>query len=268
MTSELLVSSPHLDTSGILRTRGPFTGLDDFLDAVNEAQPGDEIILAIGNYVVNSNKDTKFRLKGSLDNPIIVRAETVGGVTLQGSAGYTFDNCKFFTWYGFNHAHEATSKEKNIVFVGGNNNRFARCDIKLVDKIEIDGEVEIADEFDGKDKEFLDDKNVRHWLKISRCKTMKVDHCDFHNKETKGNFSIVGSDHDNAVEQGPLFEYNHFQHQDLDLHIDADDIGDAGCCQFSTESTRPRKRITPEDVGPKATTSLRDSPIWNPNSED
>jgi poly(beta-D-mannuronate) lyase len=228
MTSELLVTPPHLDTSGILRTRGPFTDIDDFLDAVNDSQAGDEIILANGSYNVSRNKDTKFSRKGTADNPIIVRAETVGGATLQGSAGYKFDNCKFFTWYGFNHAHEATTKEDNIVFVGGNNIRFARCDIKLADKIEIDGEVKIADEIEEKDKEFLDDKNVRHWLKISNCKTMKVDHCYFHNKETKGNFCIVGFDEDNTVEQGPLFEYNHFQNQDLDLHVDPEDIGDAG----------------------------------------
>jgi poly(beta-D-mannuronate) lyase len=228
MTSELLTTPPHLDTSGILRTRGPFTDIDEFIDAVNHAQAGDEIILANGSYNVRRNEDTKFSRNGTPANPIIVRAETVGGARLQGTAGYTFDNCKFFTWYGFNHAHEATSKEENIVFVGGNNNRFARCDIKLADKIEIDGEVKRADEIEGKDKEFLDDENVRHWLKISNCKTMKVDHCHFHNKETKGNFCIVGFDQDNKNGEGPLFEYNHFQHQDLDLHVDAEDIGDAG----------------------------------------
>jgi poly(beta-D-mannuronate) lyase len=229
MTSELLVTQPHLDTSGILRKSGPFTDIDDFLDAIKDAQAGEEIILANGSYNVSRNKDTKFSgRRGTAANPIIVRAETVGGATLQGSAGYTLDNCKFFTWYGFNHEHEATSKEENIVFVGGNNNRFARCDIKLADKIEIDGEVKRADEIDGIDKEFLDDENVRHWLKISNCKTMKVDHCHFHNKETKGNFCIVGFDQDNKNGEGPLFEYNHFQHQDLDLHVDAEDIGDAG----------------------------------------
>jgi hypothetical protein len=138
MASELFVTSPILDTSGIQKTRGPFTDIDDFLDAVNDAHAGDEIILANGSYNVSRNKDTKFSRKGTASNPIIVRAETVGGARLQGSAGYKFDNCKFFTWYGFNHAHEATNKEDNIVFEGGNNNRFARCDVKLDDIIEID----------------------------------------------------------------------------------------------------------------------------------
>jgi hypothetical protein len=112
MASEILVTLSHLDTSGVLRTRGPFTDIDDFLGAVNDAQAGDEIILANGSYGVSHNKDTKFsHRKGTAANPIIVRAETVGGVALQGSAGYKFDNCKFLTWYGFNHAHEGSSKE-------------------------------------------------------------------------------------------------------------------------------------------------------------
>jgi len=223
-----LITPPHLDTSGILRTQGPFTDIDDFLNAVNDAQVGDEIILANGSYHVSRNKDTKFNgRKGTAVNPIIVRAEEVGKVILKGSAVYKFVNCKFFTWYGFNHAHEGSSKEDNIVFEGGNNNRFARCDIKLADKIEIDGEVKRPEEIEI-DKEILDDKNVRHWLKISNCKTMKVDHCHFHNKETKGNFCIVGFDSDNQDGKGPLFEYNHFQNQDLGLHVKPEVIGDAG----------------------------------------
>ena len=228
MATELLVRPPHLDTSGILRTRGPFTDIDDFLNAVKHAEAGDEIILANGNYDVSRNKETKFNRKGDSNHPIIVRAETVGGATLQGSAGYTFDNCKFFTWYGFNHAHEATSKEENIVFVGGNNNRFARCDVKLADMVKINGEVMRADEIEGIDEEILADNNVRHWLKISNCKTMKVDHCHFHHKETKGNFCLVGFGSDNTVEQGPLFEYNHFQDQELVRHVPPDKYGDAG----------------------------------------
>jgi hypothetical protein len=41
-----------------------------------------------------------------------------------------------------------------IVFVGGNNNRFVRCDIKLVDKIEIKGEVAIGDNLMGETRNF------------------------------------------------------------------------------------------------------------------
>jgi hypothetical protein len=39
---------------------------------------------------------------------------------------------------------------------------------------------------------------------------------------------------------------------------------DAGCHQYSTVSTRLKKRITTADVGPKVPTPFDDSPVWNP----
>jgi hypothetical protein len=46
--------------------------------------------------------------------------------------------------------------------------------------------------------------------------------------------------------------------------VDRSGNTDAGCYQLSTASTRPKKRITTADVGPKAKTDLGDSPVWNP----
>jgi poly(beta-D-mannuronate) lyase len=51
------------------------------------------------------------------------------------------------------------------------------------------------------------------------------------------------------------------------MDIDGEDRGpntDTGCHQFRTASTKPKKRITPEDVGPKATTNLGNNPDWDP----
>ena len=94
------------------------------------------IILANGSYDVSKDEETKFKSrKGTATNPIIVKAEEVGKATLKGSAGYKFENCENFTWYGFNHAHDASSGMDNIAFEGGTNNRFARCEVKLVDKL-------------------------------------------------------------------------------------------------------------------------------------
>jgi len=70
--------------------------------------------------------------------------------------------------------------------------------------------------------------NARHWLKISNCTSMRVDHCYFHHKETVGNFCIVGFKSDNNDGDGPIFEYNYFHHQDLDLRVKREDMGDAG----------------------------------------
>jgi poly(beta-D-mannuronate) lyase len=200
---------PDLDTSGRLNTKGPFNKISEFLNAVNNAREGDLIILANGSYDVDV--DTSFNgRKGTARNPIIVKAEDVGGVKLKGSPGYKFENCEYFTWYGFNHIHEA-STDDNISFKGGNNNRFARCEVKLNDE-------------GSKNK----GERKTHWLKISNCKAMKVDHCFFHQKPSEGQFCNVSFAEDNEPGKGPLFEYNYFQHQDYNKIVGDDKAGDAG----------------------------------------
>jgi hypothetical protein len=58
------------------------------------------------------------------------------------------------------------------------------------------------------------------------------------------------------------------------MDIDGEERGpntDPGCDQFSTASTKPKRRITTADVGPKATTDVGSSPDWDPqpvNSRD
>lgn len=207
----MLTTSPDLDTSGIKNTKEPFKNIDDFLEAVNSADAGDMVILANGTYDVSKEKDTKFKdRKGTATNPIIVRAEEVGKVTLEGSAGYKFVNCEHFTWYGFNHRHKA-STDDNIIFQGGSNNRFARCEVNLNDK---------------GSKEMGERKTL--WLRISNCKAMKVDHCFFHEKPSEGQFINVKYHQDNKPGEGPLFEYNHFLHHDYNKIVGDDKIDDAG----------------------------------------
>lgn len=211
MVTELGVNHSDIPVSGIKNKEGPFNEIDKFLDAVNKAEAGDLIILANGTYDVSRNKDTKFSgRKGTADNPIFVCAEEVGKVTLKGSAGYQFDDCEYFTWYGFNHRHDASSDD-NITFRGGSNNKFSRCDVKLQDE---------GDKEKGKRKS--------HWLQISNCKKMKVDHCFFHEKPSEGQFCNVKYRSDNKPGEGPVFEYNHFEHQDYNKTVGDDKIPDAG----------------------------------------
>ena len=214
METNLSSLNTDLDTSGIINKKGPFKNVDDFLDAVHDAQKGDWIILANGSYDVGRNKNTSFSdLIGTAENPIIVSAEEVGKVTLMGSAGYEFEDCKFLTWYGFNHTHESSSGD-NISFKGGSNNRFARCEVKLKDDKDRDSKKK------GKGKTL--------WLRISNSKAMKVDHCFFHEKESEGQFCNVKYRSDNKHGEGPLFEYNYFLQQNYDKFVGKDEIGDAG----------------------------------------
>jgi poly(beta-D-mannuronate) lyase len=202
--------------AGIKNTKGPFREIKHFFDAVRNAEAGDRIILANGTYNVQ-DQNTKFtRIKGTKNNPIVVMAENVGEVTLKGQTGYRFEECEFFTWHGFNHMQNA-SDDDNITFRRGRNNTFSRCEVKLKDQAK---------------KPDDDDNNnwKTHWLQISDCKAMKVDHCFFHHKPSKGNFCNVKYRDDNKPGEGPIFEYNHFLHQDYDKFITAEggSIGDAG----------------------------------------
>jgi hypothetical protein len=104
--------------------------------------------------------------------------------------------------------HKSSEGEDNISFIGGKNNRFTRCEVHLADN---------------------DNRSNRHWLKISKCKAMKVDHCFFHQKESGGQFCNVSFDPEgNDVEEGPLFEYNYFLHQNFGRHVPPEKYGDAG----------------------------------------
>ncbi len=201
-----------IETGGMQR-KGPFTDIDEFLNAVEDAQAGDLIILADGNYDISGKEIEVENRIGTATQGIIVKPETVGGAILEGSqaaARFRFQDCRYFTWYGFKHMHKAPTEEDNIVFRGGNNNRFARCEVKL----------------DNEDPEDPHDK--RHWLQISNCKAMRVDHCFFHHKKSKGQFCNVKFGSDNDPGEGAIFEYNYFLHQDYNEIAGDDNIGDAG----------------------------------------
>jgi poly(beta-D-mannuronate) lyase len=205
--AELGSLTEDLPQLGKLTKKGPFSEIGDFFTAVKNAQPGDVITLSNGEYDVKDVPPFKQR-KGNAENPIIVRAQEPGKVILKGSTGYKFEECTYFTWYGFHHAHKSAEGESsNISFKDGNNNRFARCEVNLDDN----------------------DNSKKHWLRISNCEAIKVDHCHFHHKKSEGQFCNVFMPGDNKPGKGPIFEYNYFEHQDFGEHLpDGVKYGDAG----------------------------------------
>ena len=187
---------PDLDVSGILRTRGPFTTYQDFLTACNNAIAGDMIILKDGSYSIPSSADTNFTRSGTATNPIIIRAESVGGVILTGTALYHFNNCDYMTWYGFTHRGDLGADDTEILMDGGSTNiRIARCDISLNDG---------------------SGATRNHYLRFSNAYRCKVDHCYFHDKDTDGYY--IGSGYDNSVPVGDgcIIEYNRFRNHTSD----------------------------------------------------
>jgi len=215
------VAPPDLDTSGILRTRGPYTSTTDFITACNNAIAGDMIILANGSYSISSSADTSITARsGNATNPIIIRAETAGGVTLTGSHRWNFDSCSYLTWYGFIHRHQATgvgSGDVGITWGSGNHNRMARCDISLSDQA-----------------------SRTYWARIGNAEyDFRMDHNYFHGKTNEGGFFVVGyGNTDVPVGRGPIIEYNLLQ----DHTSPAADSGEGAQIGSSTEC-RTRFRV-------------------------
>lgn len=171
-----------LDKSGILRTRS-FSSMTGFWDAIATADPGDEIILVNNTTAYNNSSTRTITRSGTAANPIIVRAQTVGGATIGGTGGITFSNCDNFVWFGFNHRHGDNIEMQS----GCDRMRFARNDIQLAE-----GTTRI------------------HWLDINNITRCTIDHNHFRNKTTEGGFIDCVWDNHVAVGNETFFLYNRF----------------------------------------------------------
>jgi len=71
---------------------------EDLQDYVNAASPGDVFIVPDGTY---NDFESTFTGIGTAANPIIVKAETVGGVTLTGESHFVFKKAAHIILEGF-----------------------------------------------------------------------------------------------------------------------------------------------------------------------
>jgi hypothetical protein len=78
--------------------------------AIGGASPGDRIVVADGNYV--SAGPINIANVGTADQPITIAAQTVGGVEISGSAGFTFSSpAAYIVIQGFHFTHAAGTME-------------------------------------------------------------------------------------------------------------------------------------------------------------
>lgn len=70
----------------------------DLKDYVNAAQPGDVFIVRDGSY---NDFEASFTSSGAPGNPIIIKAESIGGVTLTGESHFTFKKAAHIVLEGF-----------------------------------------------------------------------------------------------------------------------------------------------------------------------
>ena len=160
--------------------------IDALNDAVPKASPGDEVVLADGVY-----RDAELRIHGTgaEGSPILVRAETVGGVNLTGESNMRIWG-RFVTVQGFNF-EDGHPGGTDVVQFRRNDKEFAedcrltRCSI--VDFNPPNGE-------SGK------------WLSLYG-KRNRIDHCYIAGKTTEGTTLVVWLD---GEPNHHRIDHNHF----------------------------------------------------------
>ena len=159
--------------------------LTELRSSVSNAQAGDLIKVINGSYDVSSAITVS--RDGTSANPIVISAETVGGVTFTGSAGFNLDGASHVVIRGFKFAYTAGSpgmKIDNSSYVRLTRNRF-----------ELRGTSE------------------SHWLMIDGTSHHnRIDRNTFANKSTQGNmltFNGTGTEvvKNNVIERN--YFYNH-----------------------------------------------------------
>ncbi len=98
-----------------------FTDPDELADAVNAATSGGTFIVANNTY---TDFEASFQIMATESNPIIIKAETVGGVTLLGSSHFTFKQSSFITLEGF--VIDGVGEDTLVKLEGCNNIRITR----------------------------------------------------------------------------------------------------------------------------------------------
>lgn len=118
LTASLFFAGSAFAQETALRVKSPAA----LQEAINKARPGDQIVLENGTY--STDGPIKIDAQGAPDRPIVVSAATVGGVELQGTAGFSVGStAAYVTIRGFVFTHESGT---NRIEAGAKFCRFTR----------------------------------------------------------------------------------------------------------------------------------------------
>ncbi len=98
-----------------------YTDPDDLADAVNSAIDGGTFIVKDGTY---NDFEASFEILGTVEKPIIIKAETIGGVVLTGESHFVLKKSAFVAVIGF--VFDGKGEDSLIKLEGCNNIRISR----------------------------------------------------------------------------------------------------------------------------------------------
>jgi len=98
-----------------------FSDADDLAEAVNATTNGGIFIVKNGSY---NDFEATFEVTVTADNPVIIKAETVGGVVLTGESHFVIRRSSYITLEGF--TFDAQGEDTLVKLEGSNNIRITR----------------------------------------------------------------------------------------------------------------------------------------------
>lgn len=159
--------------------------------ALAKAKPGDEITMADGVW-----KDATLTLKanGTAENPIKVRPQTPGGVTISGASNLRLSG-NFLELYDLHFNNGYSPAGDLIVFKTGSNDLANHCRISGF----------VIENFSQADR-FKNDNWIVLWGKNNR-----LDHCTIINKINAGPTLIVELNDENSQQNNHSIDHNYFK---------------------------------------------------------
>ncbi|HRQ64363.1 MAG TPA: polysaccharide lyase 6 family protein [Xanthomonadaceae bacterium] len=201
----------------------PVDSLVALQQAIAVALPGDEIVLADGVYQTSRTSDVMRH--GTPAEPIVIRAQTIGGARIEGAAGFRVRQSSHVVVRGFVLAHAIWGGET------GNNNRNG-----LAFEVRDSQHVRVS-----RNRFVIDDTTERSiWLLVTGRDSghHRIDHNAFLVKPSANVFmAVYGNDSDGnpQVSQHDVIEYNYFF---------AQISGDGECLRTGDSARGPQSAFT------------------------
>ena len=160
------------------------TSLSGLASAVGNALPGDHIVMANSTYTTGGR--ITLRARGTFDSPIVVTAETVGGVTIDGTGGFLVDDSSYLVIRGF-------------VFRHGTDGGIG-LEVDTSDHIRLSRNVFA-----------LRNGSAAKWLLVDGGTKVRIDHNRFENKTTDSSLLLVDPDANGVLGTYSLIDHNYFR---------------------------------------------------------